>query len=142
MTRRNIVGRTLRAGRDASSQTQNRVEALAAQMQRMSEEQIDQVVAFVSELKDRSVTSGEQMASVIDRRVQEQLRNFGLATKSDVERLEAKIEQLSSPPAGSKKAPKKAAKKAATKAAKAVKKAPSTAAKKAAKKAAGKPSAA
>lgn len=128
MTRRNIVGRTLRAGRDASSQTQSRVEALAAQMQRISEEQIDQVVAFVGEVRDRSVTSGEQMASVIDRRIQEQLRNLGLATKGDVERLEAKIEKLAAPQPVAKKTAKKGAKKAAKKGAK-----------KAAKKAAGQP---
>lgn len=94
MTPKDIISRTLDAGRGVGQRSQDRIEGIVGQLQRMSEEQLDQVVALLGELRDRSVLSGEQAASAVDRRVREQLSSLGLATKADVDRLEAKVDAL------------------------------------------------
>lgn len=94
MAPKDIISRTLDAGRGVGQRSQDRIEGIVGQLQRMSEEQLDQVVALLGELRDRSVLSGEQAASAVDRRVREQLSSLGLATKVDVDRLEAKVDAL------------------------------------------------
>ena len=94
MTPKDIISRTLDAGRGVGQRSQDRIEGIVGQLQRMSEEQLDQVVALLGELRDRSVLSGEQAASAVDRRLREQLSSLGLATKADVDRLEAKVDAL------------------------------------------------
>jgi polyhydroxyalkanoate synthesis regulator phasin len=101
MAPKDIISRTLDAGRGVGQRSQDRIEGIVGQLQRMSEEQLDQVVALLGELRDRSVLSGEQAASAVDRRVREQLSSLGLATKADVDRLEAKVDALTTDvPAG------------------------------------------
>lgn len=94
MAPKDFISRTLDAGRGVGQRSQDRIEGIVGQLQRMSEEQLDQVVALLGELRDRSVLSGEQAASAVDRRVREQLSSLGLATKADVDRLEAKVDAL------------------------------------------------
>jgi hypothetical protein len=94
MAPRDIINRTIDAGRGVGQRSQDRIEGIVGQLQRMSEEQLDQVVALMGELRDRSMLSGEQVASAVDRRVREQFASLGLATKADVDRLEAKLDAL------------------------------------------------
>ena len=99
MASKDIISRTLDAGRGVGQRSQDRIEGIVGQLQRMSEEQLDQVVALLGELRDRSVLSGEQAASAVDRRVREQLSSLGLATKVDVDRrLEWGRRKLTLPP--------------------------------------------
>lgn len=94
MAPKDLINRTIDAGRGVGQRSQDRIEGIVGQLQRMSEEQLDQVVALMGELRDRSVLSGEQVASAVDRRVRDQFTSLGLATKADVDRLEAKLDAL------------------------------------------------
>jgi len=94
MDPRDIVGRTLETGRGVTQRSQERLESLVGQLQRLSEDQLDQVAALVSELRDRSLLSGEQVAGFVDRRVRAQLAALGIATRADLERVEGKLDRL------------------------------------------------
>jgi hypothetical protein len=89
-----LVGRTLETGREVTQRSQERLESLVGQLQRLSEDQLDQVAALVGELRDRSLLSGEQVAGFVDRRVRAQLAALGIATQADLARVEAKVDRL------------------------------------------------
>ena len=95
MDPRDLVGRTLETGRGVTQRSQERLESLVGQLQRLSEDQLDQVAALVGELRDRSLLSGEQVAGFVDRRVRAQLAALGIATQADLARVEAKVDRLS-----------------------------------------------
>jgi len=102
MPGKEIIQRTIGAGRDVGQRSQERVEAIVAQLQRMSEDQLDQVMVLLGEVRDRSVVSRDQLVSsggqvvgAIERQVRTQLDQVGLATKADLARLERKVDALS-----------------------------------------------
>lgn len=113
MAQKDILSRSLGAGRDAGQRTQEHIESLLTDMVRRSEEQAEAARRVLNDLVDRSRTTSEQVVDVVDRELRAQISNLGLATRADIERLEAKIEKLSASPARSTK--KAARKKASTK---------------------------
>ena len=113
MAQTDILSRSLGAGRDAGQRTQEHIESLLTDMVRRSEEQAEAARRVLNDLVDRSRTTSEQVVDVVDRELRAQISNLGLATRADIERLEAKIEKLSASPARSTK--KAARKKASTK---------------------------
>lgn len=94
MARNDLFARTVEAGRDVGQRSQERLEVLVGQLQRLSEDQLDQVAAMVGELRDRSVLSGEQLMASVDRRIREQMASVGLARRADLKALEARVEAL------------------------------------------------
>lgn len=138
MARNDLITRTVEAGRDVGQRSQERLEALVGQLQRLSEDQLDQVAAMVGELRDRSVLSGEQLMASVDRRVREQLAAVGLARRADLKALEARVEALEAGRAAAKPARKAPAAGTGKKPAGAARKAPAKAATKPAAKAAAK----
>jgi polyhydroxyalkanoate synthesis regulator phasin len=146
MAQRDLLNRSLDAGREVSQKTQDRVEALLRDLTRAAEDQAQQAQQLVQELVERSRTTTEQIIDVIDRELRSQVNALGLATRADIDRLEARIDELqvaaaSEPPAvvakpAARQAPaRKAVAKKAAKAAKVAKKPAKKAVKKAAKKA-------
>ena len=99
MAQKDILSRSLGAGRDAGQRTQEHIETLLTDMVRRSEEQAEAARRVLNDLVDRSRTTSEQVVDVVDRELRTQISNLGLATRADIERLEAKIEKLSSAPA-------------------------------------------
>jgi hypothetical protein len=125
MPGREIIQRTIGAGREVGQRSQDRVEVIVAQLQRMSEDQLDQVMVLLGEVRDRSVVSrdqlvasGGQVVGAIERQVRSQLDQVGLATKADLARLERKVDALSGKVKDSATTKKSAGAKAASKPAK------------------------
>jgi BMFP domain-containing protein YqiC len=86
-----------------------------------AEEQASQAQQLVHEVVERSRATTEQIIDVIDRELRTQVNALGLATRADIDRLEARIDELqhglgeSAGPAKKKAGAKKAgAKKAGT----------------------------
>lgn len=119
MARNDLFARTVEAGRDVGQRSQERLEVLVGQLQRLSEDQLDQVAAMVGELRDRSVLSGEQLMASVDRRIREQMASVGLARRADLKALEARVEALEALEARSAAAAKGAGKSSAKSAGKA-----------------------
>jgi polyhydroxyalkanoate synthesis regulator phasin len=133
MAQRDLLRSSLDAGREVSQKTQDRVEALLRDFTRAAEDQAQQAQQLVQELVERSRATTEQVIDVIDRELRSQVNALGLATRADIDRLEARIDELQLGPAGERRVA--ATKKAATKKAAKAKKSAKTPTKKAAKKA-------
>ena len=136
MAQNDILKRYLDAGIAFTAMTQARAEAIVKDLVKTGEVQSEQASAVVLDLVDRSRKNTEKLLSQVRTEVRDQVKNLGLATQADIERIEQKISQLlgKATPAPAKAAPAKkvAAKKAPAKKV-AAKKAPAknTAAKKA-----------
>jgi polyhydroxyalkanoate synthesis regulator phasin len=112
MAQNDLLKRYLDAGVAFTTLTRSRAEAIVRDLVKAGEVQAEQAQKTVEELVDRSRKNTERMADTIRKEVRQQIANLGLATQSDIARLERKIASLSKP-APAKRA-KKAAKKAAT----------------------------
>jgi polyhydroxyalkanoate synthesis regulator phasin len=117
MGQKDILQRSVGVGRDVSQKTQDRVEALLADLVKLSEQQAEQARTVLNDLVDRSRTTSEHVVETVDRELRQQVANLGLATQADIRRLERKIEALGGGKAPTKKAAAKKApaKKRATK---------------------------
>ena len=137
MAQSDVIKRYLDAGAAFTQLTQKRAEAIVAELVAAGEVQAAQATQAVQDLVERSRATTEAIVAQVVSEVSAQVNSLGLATKSDIDRLEKRIDAVAKSPA-----PKAAAKKAPAKKA-AAKKAPAkkAAAKKApAKKAAAKKS--
>src|SRR3954468_17961191 len=116
MSERDLLNRSIEAGRDVTPRTQDRIEALVREVAKVAEDQAAQAQQVLQELVEVSRSITEQVVEVIDRELRHQINALGLATRTDIDRLE---ERLDPPPAPAPAvaATKKAAprKKAATK---------------------------
>jgi hypothetical protein len=92
MAQKNPIQSALDASKDVAQQAQDRLEALMRDFSRSTEEQANQVQNAVQELVDRSRENTERLSDRIGKQVQTQLAALGLATKSDIARLERKID--------------------------------------------------
>src|SRR4051794_23503383 len=125
MAQGDFVNRSIDAGRDVTQRTQERIEALLREVAKVTEEQTSQAQQLVQELVERSRATTEQFVEVVDRELRSQLNAVGLATRTDIERLERKIEELRAERAPARKSPaKKAAAKKSPAAKAAAKKSP------------------
>jgi polyhydroxyalkanoate synthesis regulator phasin len=135
MAQNDVFKRYLDAGLEFRSLTRTRAEALVRDLVKAGEVQADQARDAVSDLLERSRRNSEKLLDTVRKEVRAQVTERGLASKSDLDKLEARIARLFGSAA-------KPAKAAAGKVARPAKKAPAkkkAAAKKApAKKAAAK----
>ena len=145
MAQNDVLKRYLDAGVAFTTLTQTRAEALVKDLVKAGEVQADQARDTVTDLLERSRKNSEKLFDAVRKEVRNQITSLGLASKSDLDRLEARIASLfGAAPAARKAAARPAAKKATAKRATA-KKAPAkkkaatkrTAAKKTATKKAG-----
>lgn len=120
MAQLDLVQRLLDAGADFSNVTQRNAERLVRSLVEAGDLQASQAQKAVNDLLEQGRRSRERLRKLIDREVQAQISRMGLATKSDVQRLERMIRSAGEAPATKAKAPAK--KKAAAK----KKKAPAT----------------
>jgi polyhydroxyalkanoate synthesis regulator phasin len=145
MAQNDVLKRYLDAGIAFTTLTQARAEALVKDLVKAGEVQADQARDTVTDLLERSRKNSEKLLEAVRKEVRNQITSLGLASKGDLDRLEARIASLfGGAPAAKKAAARPAAKKATAKRATA-KKAPAkkkaaakrTAAKKTATKKAG-----
>src|SRR5918998_6978018 len=92
MAQNDLLRRLLDAGVNFTSLTQRRAEAIVRDLVRAGEVQRDQTQQYVQELVDRSRENSERLFEQVRREIRSQLRILGLATKSDVARLERRVE--------------------------------------------------
>src|SRR3954452_21790121 len=120
MAQRDLLIRSIEAGRDVSQRTQEALETLVREVAKAAEAQTSQAQQLVQELVERSRTTTEQIIETIDRELRSQVNALGLATRTDIDRLEARIDELHLAPGvgvrpGPEAAKKAPAKKAAAK---------------------------
>jgi polyhydroxyalkanoate synthesis regulator phasin len=122
MAQNDVLKRYLDAGLEFTSMTQSRAEALVKDLVKAGEVQADNARDAVTDLLERSRRNSEKLIETVRQEVRAQITNLGLASQSDLDKLEARIAGFfGATTAPAKKAAKTAAKKAAP-AKKAVKK--------------------
>ncbi len=131
MAQNDILKRYLDAGLAFTALTQSRAEALVKDLVNAGEVQAEQAREAVTDLVERSRKNTERLIETIRQEVRSQITNLGLADKSDLDKLEARLAGLF----GSATAPAKAAAKKTTATAKTAAKRSGATAKKTAKKA-------
>jgi hypothetical protein len=97
MVQREVLNRSLDAGRDMTQRTQERIEALVRDLARNAEEQAAMAQQVITEIVERSIASTEQLVDAVDRELRSQFGSVGFATKADIERLESRIDRLVGP---------------------------------------------
>jgi polyhydroxyalkanoate synthesis regulator phasin len=127
MPQNDVLKRYLDAGVAFTALTQARAEALVKDLVKAGEVQADQARDTVTDLLERSRKNSEKLLESVRKEVKAQISGLGVASKADLDKLEARI-------AGFFGAKATAAKKAPAKAATATKATVKKSAKKAAKK--------
>jgi len=95
--------------------TRKRAEEFVRDLVKAGEVQQERAQKAVDDLVDRSRRNTEELVALVRQEIKSQVSTLGIATKDDIKRLEARINQLANAPAR-KAAPRKAtAKKASAK---------------------------
>lgn len=94
MDQRDLLNRSIDAGREVTQKTQDRIEAIVRDLAKAAEEQANQAQQLVAEVVERSRSTTEQIIDVVDRELRSQVGALGLATRADIDRLEARIDEL------------------------------------------------
>ena len=115
MEQNDLLRRYLDAGIAFTQMTQARAEAIVRDLVKAGEVQTDQAQAAVSDLVDRSRKNTERLVEQVRNEVRDQVSNWGLATKDDINRLERQISSLRGSSSGSSATKRSPAKKRATK---------------------------
>jgi polyhydroxyalkanoate synthesis regulator phasin len=108
MAQTNAFQRYLEAGMAFTELTRTRAEAIVKDLVKAGQVPRQRAEDAIDELVSRSRQNTEAMMALVQAQIQEQLGNLGLATKADIERLEAKINAAKGT-GGAKKAPAKKA---------------------------------
>ena len=116
MAQNDVVKRYIDAGLAFTALTQARAEALVKDLVTAGEVQADQARDAVADLLERSQKNSEKLLGTVRKEVRAQITNLGLASQSDLDRIERRVSSL----LGTASAP---AKRAAAPAERAVKKA-------------------
>jgi polyhydroxyalkanoate synthesis regulator phasin len=122
MADNDLLKRLLDAGMTFTAMTQARAEDLIRDLVRAGEVQAEQAQSVIDELVDRSRRNSERLIDAVRAEIRQQMAGLGLATKSDVERLERQIADVSGARGSRKATTKKASARKATKATKATRK--------------------
>jgi polyhydroxyalkanoate synthesis regulator phasin len=122
MANNDLLKRLLDAGMTFTAMTQARAEDLIRDLVRAGEVQAEQAQSVVDELVDRSRRNSERLIDAVRAEIRQQMASLGLATKSDVERLQRQIADVSAARGSRKATTKKASARKATKATKATRK--------------------
>lgn len=138
MAQNDMLKRYLDAGVAFTQLTRSRAEAIVKDLVKAGEIQREQAQERVDELLDRSRRNTEQIVEIVRKEITAQIHQLGVVTRTDLSRLESRVDSLlGAVQATAAPAKKAAAKKAAAPAKKAAAPAKKAAAKKApAKKAA------
>jgi polyhydroxyalkanoate synthesis regulator phasin len=123
MPENDLLKRLLDAGMTFAAMTQARAEDLVRDLVRAGEVQAEQAQTIIDELVDRSRRNSERLIDAVRAEIRQQMASLGLATKSDVERLERRIADVSAARGSRKATSRKAPARKATKTTKAAAKA-------------------
>jgi polyhydroxyalkanoate synthesis regulator phasin len=114
MAQNDVLKRYLDAGLEFTSMTQSRAEALVKDLVKAGEVQADNARDAVTDLLERSRRNSEKLIETVRQEVRAQITHLGLASQSDLDKLEARIAGFfGATTAPAKKAATSAAKKAA-----------------------------
>ena len=94
-----LFKRYLEIGASVLGMTRERAESIVRDLVASGEVAKGQATKAADWLVERGRTGSEEIADLIRREIREQIAALGLATKDDVARLEARIEELRTPPA-------------------------------------------
>src|SRR5437660_442832 len=97
MARDDLFRRSFEAGTAFLDMTRDRAEALVKELVKTGEVQKGKAHKVIDEVLERSRKGAEELRDVIRREVVDQVASLGLATKEDVARLEAKMDQAAGP---------------------------------------------
>jgi polyhydroxyalkanoate synthesis regulator phasin len=109
MAQSDVLKRYLDAGAAFTQLTQKRAEAIVSELVSAGEVQASQASQAVQDLIDRSRATTEALLAQVRSEVASQVEALGLATKSDIHRLEKRIDSVSKKTAAKKAPAKKAA---------------------------------
>ena len=120
MPQNDILKRYLEAGAEFTNMTRKRAEAIVRDLVKAGEVQTAEAQQWVNDLVSQSRENTEAIVDIVRKEIADQLAALGLATRDDLERLEARLSAKGAAtpapkaPAATtvKKAPAKAAKKA------------------------------
>src|SRR5262245_8019281 len=115
MAENDLLKRLLDAGMTFTAMTQARAEDLIRDLVRAGEVQAEQARSVIDELVDRSRRNSERLIDAVRAEIRQQMASLGLATRSDVERLERRIADVSAARGTRKATTKKASARKATK---------------------------
>src|SRR4051794_37979581 len=91
MPQNDMLKRYLDAGIAFTQMTRARAEGIVKDLVKAGEVQRDQTQERVDELMDRSRKNTEQLLELVRSEVRQQFSAMGLATKDDIERIEARL---------------------------------------------------
>src|SRR3954453_15531731 len=91
MPQNDMLKRYLDAGIAFTQMTRARAEGIVKDLVKAGEVQRDQTQERVDELMDRSRKNTEQLLELVRAEVRQQFSAMGLATKDDIERIEARL---------------------------------------------------
>jgi len=94
MAQSDILKRYLDAGLAFTAMTRSQAEAIVKDLLEQGEVQTEQAQTAVRDLVDRSRQNTERLLDQVRSEVQDQIRSLGLATQTDIERLERRIGDL------------------------------------------------
>jgi len=94
MAQNDILKRYIDAGLAFTALTQARAEALVKDLVKAGEVQADQARDTVAELLERSRKNSEKLIDTVRKEVRGQILHLGLASQSDLDRIEKRISSL------------------------------------------------
>src|SRR5947208_1924392 len=97
MPKNDMLKRYLDAGIAFTQMTRARAEGIVKDLVKAGEVQRDQTQERVDELMDRSRKNTEQLLELVRAEVRQQFSAMGLATKDDIERIEARLNATGTP---------------------------------------------
>lgn len=105
-----LFTRYLEIGASILGMTRERAEAIVRDLVASGEMAKSQATKAADRLVDRGKTASEELSELVRREIRQQVSALGLATKADIARLEAQIEELKAAPAATQAgtAPKRA----------------------------------
>ncbi|MCU0310337.1 MAG: phasin family protein [Acidimicrobiales bacterium] len=109
MAKKDPIGQAIKAGKDVTQSGQKRVETMLRDVSKATDRQSKQLSKALDEFLERSRQETERIAEVVDSRIRHQFDTFGVATKGDLARLEAKVDALAATGKAARKAPAKRA---------------------------------
>src|SRR3954469_7632603 len=115
MPQNDMLKRYLDAGIAFTQMTRARAEGIVKDLVKAGEVQRDQTQERVDELMDRSRKNTEQLLELVRAEVRQQFSAMGLATKDDIERIEARLNPSGTPKASGLVVPAGAGRKSTTK---------------------------
>src|SRR4051794_37450256 len=97
MPQNDTLKRYLDAGVAFTQMTRARAESIVKDLVKAGEVQRDQTQERVDELMDRSRKNTEQLLELVRAEIRQQFSAMGLATKEDIDRIEARLDAKGTP---------------------------------------------